>query len=93
MRGKLLGNFENTGQAWNGVTAGNNDLSIMDGTYGEKTGILTYRDMWEAGLGQYNSLYELMSIDGTNYTVDRYRMNDGTLWPRTTDNFWRPTTS
>ncbi len=86
---KLLGNFENTGQAWNGVTAGNNDLSIMDGTYGEKTGILTYRDMWEAGLGQYNSLYELMSIDGTNYTVDRYRMNDGTLWPRTTDNFWQ----
>ena len=86
---KLLGNFENTGQAWNGVTAGNDDLSIMDGTYGEKTGIRTYKDMWEAGLGQYNSLYGLMSIDGTEYTVDRYRMSDGSFWPRTTDNFWQ----
>ena len=86
---KLLGNFENTGQAWNGVTAGNDDLSIMDGTYGEKTGIRTYKNMWEAGLGQYNSLYELMSIDGTEYTVDRYRMSDGSFWPRTTDNFWQ----
>jgi len=86
---KLLGNFENTGQAWNGVTAGNNDLSIMDGTYGAKTGIRTYKDMWEAGLGQYNSLYELMSIDGTEYTTERYRMSDGSLWPRTTDNFWQ----
>ncbi|MDO4999816.1 MAG: TonB-dependent receptor plug domain-containing protein [Bacteroidales bacterium] len=84
---KLIGNFENTGQAWNGVTAGNNDLSIMDGTYGTKTGIKTYADMWNAGLGQYNSLYELMSIDGTKYTVDRYRMSDGSFWPRTTDNF------
>ena len=86
---KFLGNFEQTGQAWNGVTAGSGDLSIMDGTYGEKTGILTYRDMWEAGLGRYNSLYEMMSIDGTQYTVDRYSMNDGSLWPRTTDNFWQ----
>ena len=86
---KLIGNFENTGQAWNGVTAGNNDLSIMDGTYGAKTGIRTYKDMWEAGLGQYNSLYELMSIDGTEYTTERYRMSDGSLWPRTTDNFWQ----
>ena len=86
---KLIGNFENTGQAWNGVTAGNNDLSIMDGTYGTKTGIKTYADMWNAGLGQYNSLYELMSIDGTKYTVDRYRMRDGSFWPSTTDNFWQ----
>ena len=29
---KLVGNFENTGQAWNGVVAGNDDLSLMDGT-------------------------------------------------------------
>jgi len=86
---KLIGNFENTGQAWNGVTAGNNDLSIMDGTYGATTGIRTYADMWNAGLGLYNSLYEYMSIDGTNYTLERYKMNDGSLWPRTTDNFWQ----
>ena len=44
---KNIGNFECTGQAWNGVTAGTNDLSIMDGTYGSKTGIKTYKDMWE----------------------------------------------
>ena len=58
VRYKNIGNFERTGQAWNGVTAGTNDLSIMDGTYGENTGIKTYKDMWEKGLGKYNSLYE-----------------------------------
>ena len=86
---RILGNFEVTGQAWNGVTAGSNDLSIMDGTYGAKTGIKTYEDMYNAGVGLYNSLYEQMLIDGTNYTLERYRMSDGSLWPRTTDNFWQ----
>ncbi|NLZ18954.1 MAG: TonB-dependent receptor [Bacteroidales bacterium] len=86
---KLIGNFETTGQAWNGVTAGNDDLSIMDGTYGAQTGIRTYRDMHEAGLGRFNSLYEQMLIDGSTYTLERYRMRDGDLWPRTTDNFWQ----
>ena len=86
---RLLGNFEVTGQAWNGVTAGNNDLSIMDGTYGAKTGIKTYEDMYNAGVGLYNSLYEQMIIDGTHYTLERYRMKDGSYWPRTTDNFWQ----
>jgi len=86
---KLLGNFENTGQAWNGVTAGNDDLSLMDGTYGSKTGIRTYADLCNAGLGLYNSLYERLIIDGDNYRLERYRMDDGSLWPRTTDNFWQ----
>ena len=86
---KLIGNFENTGQAWNGVTAGNDDLSLMDGTYGEKTGIRTYADLWKAGLGTYNSLYERLIIDGSHYTLERYRMDDGSFWPRTTDNFWQ----
>ena len=86
---KLIGNFENTGQAWNGVTAGNDDLSLMDGTYGEKTGIRTYADLWKAGLGTYNSLYERLLIDGSHYTLERYRMDDGSFWPRTTDNFWQ----
>ena len=44
IRYKNIGNFEKTGQAWNGVTAGDNDLSLMDGTYGAKTGIKTYED-------------------------------------------------
>ena len=86
---KLLGNFENTGQAWNGVVAGNDDLSLMDGTYGVHTGIKTYKDMYELGLGLYNSLYERMIIDGDHYTIERYQMKDGSFWPRTTDNFWQ----
>ena len=86
---KLLGNFETTGQAWNGVVAGNDDLSLMDGTYGEHTGIHTYGDLYNVGLGLYNSLYERLIIDGNHYTVERYRMGDGSFWPRTTDNFWQ----
>ena len=86
---KLLGNFENTGQAWNGVTAGNDDLSLMDGTYGSATGIHTYADLCDAGLGLYNSLYEQLLIDGSQYTLQRYKMKDGSYWPRTTDNFWQ----
>ncbi len=88
IRYKNIGNFEHTGQAWNGVTAGTNDLSIMDGTYGEKTGIKTYKDMWNVGLGKYNSLYEELIIhdDGT-YSTERYKMSDGSYWEKTTDNF------
>ncbi len=86
---RLLGNFEVTGQAWNGVTAGNDDLSLMDGTYGASTGIHTYKDLYEAGLGRYNSLYERLIIDGSEYTLERYRMSDGSFWPRATDNFWQ----
>ena len=90
VRYKNIGNFERTGQAWNGVTAGTNDLSIMDGTYGEKTGIKTYADMWDKGLGKFNSLYEEMIIgdDGT-YSTQRYKMADGSYWDKTTDNFWQ----
>ncbi len=90
VRYKNIGNFERTGQAWNGVTAGTDDLSIMDGTYGSATGIQTYKDMYDKGLGRYNSLYEQMVIndDGT-YTTQRYKMADGSYWDRTTDNFWQ----
>jgi iron complex outermembrane receptor protein len=87
---KNIGNFERTGQAWNGVTAGTDDLSIMDGTYGAKTGIKTYKDMWKAGLGRYNSLYESLIIgDDNTYTMERYKMADGSYWDKTTDNFWQ----
>ncbi len=98
VRYKNIGNFERTGQAWNGVTAGTNDLSLMDGTYGSETGINTYEDMWKAGLGKYNTLYETMvqtdwdaflqNPDGSYYT-ERYKMADGTFWDKTTDNFWQ----
>ena len=102
---KNVGNFEKTGQAWNGVTAGSNDYSLMDGNYDDgswgyqtKTGIKTYKDMWDAGLGKFNSLYEQITTgdDGLfvkgadgKYLTGRYTMSDGTYWDRTTDNFWQ----
>ena len=98
VRYKNIGNFEKTGQAWNGVTAGNDDLSLMDGTYGTNTGIKTYEDLYNVGLGRYNSLYEHFAYDAEgnfardadgNYMTERYMMTDGTFWPKTTDNFWQ----
>lgn len=87
IRYRNIGNYEHTGQAWNGVTAGTDDLSIMDGTYGASTGINTYADMYKAGLGKYNSLYE--SMDPETYATTRHTMSDGSYWPKTTDNFWQ----
>lgn len=98
IRYKNIGNFENTGQAWNGVTAGDNNLSLMDGTYGIHTGIKTYEDMYNVGLGQYNSLYEYLVTDqdgnfvkdeNGNYVTERYQLNNGKYWDKTTDNFWQ----
>ena len=93
---KNIGNFEKTGQAWSGVTAGNNDLSLMDGTWGASTGIRTYKDMYEHGLGKYNTLYENLVTDENgqfakdangNYQTYRYKLNNGKYWDKTTDNF------
>ena len=98
VRYKNIGNFERTGQAWNGVTAGDNDMSLMDGTYGIKTGIKTYEDMYDVGLGKYNTLYETLVYDADgnfakdangNYVTRRYQMADGSYWDKTTDNFWQ----
>lgn len=81
---KNIGNYEQTGQAWNGVTAGNGDYSMN-----AYDGVRTYKDMYALGLGKYNSLYEYFSPDRNGgWTVDRYRMKDDSLWPRATDNFW-----
>jgi iron complex outermembrane recepter protein len=87
IRYRNIGNYEHTGQAWNGVTAGTDDLSIMDGTYGKSTGIKTYADMYKVGLGRFNSLYE--SMDADTYETTRHTLNDGSFWPKTTDNFWQ----
>lgn len=99
IRYRNIGNFENTGQAWNGATAGNDDSSLMDSMYLGNTGIKEYKDMYEAGLGQYNSLYEYLDYDDANwcfvqdadgkYVTHRYQMKDGSFWDRTTDNFWQ----
>lgn len=97
VRFRSINNFENTGQAWNGVTAGNDDLSFMKGIYGNPEGVTSYADMYKIGLGKYNSLYEkltddngdfMVSTDGT-YQTQRYKMSDGSYWDKTTDNFWQ----
>lgn len=97
VRYKNIGNFEKTGQAWNGVTAGSDDLSLMDGTYGTQTGIKDYGDLYDRGLGRYNSLYESIQTDADgnfvqdangNYQTVRHAYNGG-LWDKTTDNFWQ----
>ena len=105
IRYRNIGNFENTGQAWNGTTAGNGDASLMDGSYRDEswnynvhTGINTYNDMYNVGLGQFNDLYEYLVTDDNglfvkdadgNYQTARYKMKDGSYWDRTTDNFWQ----
>ena len=105
IRYKNFGNFEKTGQAWNGITAGNDNYSLMDGNYDDgswgyttMTGIKTYADMVDVGLGQYNSLYEQLVTDENGlfvkgadgaYQTQRYTMRDGSYWPKTTDNFWQ----
>ena len=82
---KNIGNYERTGQAWNGVTAGNDDYSMN-----AYDGIRTYKDMYDAGLGRFNSLYEHFTPDWAGgWTISRYQMKDGSLWSRTTDNFWQ----
>ena len=105
VRYKNFGNFEKTGQAWNGVTAGSNDYSLMDGNYDDgswgyqtATGIKTYKDLYDRGLGKYNSLYEQLKTDETGlfatdgngkFQTERYQLSDGHYWPKTTDNFWQ----
>lgn len=99
-----IGNYEQTGQAWNGITAGNGDYSLMDGSYDDgswsyttKTGIKTYKDIYDNGLGRFNSLYERIATgddglflkDSNGYVTQRYMMRDGSFWTKTTDNFWQ----
>lgn len=103
---KNIGNFEHTGQAWNGVPAcnydGDTDLKAW--------GIKSYKDMWKQGLGKFNPLYESLNIPMDDnwapdpsqpLTTERYKMRDGSYWDQTTDNFeqshnilnftWQPT--
>lgn len=48
--------------------------------------------MYSMGFGKFNSLYEHFIEDWTDpalCTTERHRLNDGSLWQRTTDNFWQ----
>lgn len=90
---KNVGNFEKTGQAWNGLTAGNDDATLMN------QGIRTYKDMYEHGLGRYNPLYERIVFDeenlmfptdaSGNFSTVRYKLGNGSYWDKTTDNFYQ----
>ncbi len=85
VRYRSINNYEQTGQAWNGVTAGNDDYSMNS-----YDGIKTYDDMYNAGLGQFNSLYEHFEPDWSGgWEISRYKMADGSYWNQTTDNFWQ----
>ena len=83
---KNIGNFEKTGQAWNGVLGGDYDTSftLMD------DGIRTYKDLYEAGLGKWNVLTANLKRNGKgDYTIEPYTMRDGSHWSKTTDNFYQ----
>lgn len=63
---KNIGNFEKTGQAWNGVLGGdyNSNFSLLD------DGIRTYKDMYKAGLDKFNVLTGDMVRNGKgDYTI------------------------
>lgn len=93
LRYKNIGNFEKTGQAWSGITAGNDDASLMS------QGIHSYKDMYKHGLGRFNSLYEGMVFDSDNWIFPqdskgnfqtyRYKLDNGKYWDKTTDNFYQ----
>lgn len=90
IRYKNIGNFEKTGQAWNGVIGSDYDTNESLMSYG----IRSYKDMYEAGLGRYNNLYENLVYDPDgwskgNYSLQRYKLRDGSLWRQTTDNFYQ----
>ncbi|MCD8281649.1 MAG: TonB-dependent receptor plug domain-containing protein, partial [Prevotella sp.] len=86
LRYRNIGNYEKTGQAWNGVDTGD----LLDGNYGAQTGLKSYKDFWKAGLGRYNNLYEYMNDPyDPSAGTSRYVLSDGSYWQKTTDNFWQ----
>ena len=88
IRYKNIGNFEKTGQAWNGV------MTSDYNTNGLFPNIHSYKDLWEAGLGRVNTLVEDVVYDPAgwaagNYQTQRYTLRDGSKWQHTTDNFYQ----
>lgn len=82
---KNIGNYEKTGQAWNGITAGNDDYSMN--VY---DGVRTYEDLYKMGLGRYNSLCQRFEPDWNGgWSLHPYLLSDGKPWESTTDNFWQ----
>ena len=84
---KNIGNFEHTGQAWNGVATG----PLMEGNLGQTgSGVKGYADLRRMGLGRYNVLCEqLIDPDRPELGTKPYLLADGTPWKQTTDNYWQ----
>lgn len=83
---KNIGNFEKTGQAWNGVLGGNydGDFTLL------KDGIKTYKDMYNVGLGKFNILTASLDRKAQgDYIATTYRLRNGEQWSKTTDNFYQ----
>ncbi|MCR4921320.1 MAG: TonB-dependent receptor plug domain-containing protein [Bacteroidaceae bacterium] len=82
---KNIGNYEQTGQAWNGVCPGDGEYSMNS-----YDGVKTYKDLYKMGLGRYNDLYESFTPDWAGgWTIGRHQLKDGSLFPGATDNFWQ----
>ena len=84
---KNIGNFEKTGQAWNGVAA-----CDYDGYSLSSYGINSYKDMYNYGLGRYNQLMEDLvypSTDSGRISTKSFYFRDGRKWNQTTDNFYQ----
>ena len=82
---KNIGNYETTGQAWNGVCPGDGDYSMNS-----YDGVKTYKDLYRMGLGRFNELYENFEPDWAGgWAISRYQMKDGSLYRGATDNFWQ----
>lgn len=78
IRYKNIGNYEKTGQAWDGIAT-----DVLSGA-------TSYKDLWNAGLGRMNDLVETPIEQSTGgYTFQPYTLRDGRLWDRTTDNFYQ----
>lgn len=91
IRYKNIGNFEKTGQAWNGVIAGDYDGNVL----WDENGVpavagADYATLYDMGYGKWNSLVEHIEYDWAGgLTATPYVMKDGSLWGKTTDNFWQ----
>lgn len=91
IRYKNIGNFEKTGQAWNGVIAGDYDGNVLWDDNGvpaiAKAG---YSTLYNMGYGKYNCLAENIQYDyAGGLTATPYKLNDGSTWEKATDNFWQ----
>ena len=83
---KNIGNFEKTGQAWNGVLAGdyNSNFTLLD------EGVRSYKDLYKMGFGRFNVLTaDMYQGENGNYYTKPYTLRNGSLWNKTTDNFYQ----